>query len=474
MKKKEKIFLSVVMCVFLALIITVFFYHDNWRDEAQAYLLCRDMNFLQIFRNVHYEGHPIFYYLLLYPFVKLGAGPKIVNIFSICFMALAVYLILFHTKLNFVQKICFLVTWPVLYEFSVVGRSYSLVFLLLIVYSIIYPRRRENPVLIGIILGLLLNTHLLIAGFVGINAFWFYGYEYFLNKDKSSFNNKKMWISFIIFLLFCILLLLQFYPILISNDGMSLNKLLSFSNVLSLMIVLVFMVSNSVNILFMSISIGIVLLLILFIFRNNKVSFWKLIVNYLYMAFFLAYIFGSVSPYMIGLSFTVLLSSVLMMDSKCFSSRRLTIYLIVASIVSVPAICLSYKTDFSHNYSSAVATAKYITKNISDDATFICTSDSYCSSLISYLPNSFYHSNSERFFTYVVWDKKREDKANLLNLDNFINNHTSLYYIYIPNDELNSSVFPYLEMNYDLKKLYITKEKMYSGEEYVIFRIDKR
>ena len=127
---RKKILFTIIFLAFLAGLIIMSFYHENWRDEAQAFLLCRDMNFFDFFKNIHYEGHPIFYYLFLFPLVKLGFGPKSVNILSFVFMSIAVYLIIFKTDLKSWKKIVLILNYPVLYEFSVIGRSYSLVFLL--------------------------------------------------------------------------------------------------------------------------------------------------------------------------------------------------------------------------------------------------------------------------------------------------------------------------------------------------------
>ena len=63
MSKNKKIVSWIIFALFLVITFILSLYHENWRDEAQAYLLCRDMNLLEIFKNVHYEGHPILYYL---------------------------------------------------------------------------------------------------------------------------------------------------------------------------------------------------------------------------------------------------------------------------------------------------------------------------------------------------------------------------------------------------------------------------
>lgn len=473
MKKKEKIILIAVFIVFICLISIMFFFHDNWRDEAQAYLLCRDMKFSEIFKNAHYEGHPILYYLILYPFVQLGVGPKIVNIVSLFFMSLSVYLILFHTKLNLVQKICFVVTQPVLYEFSVIGRSYSLLFFLLIVFSILYPKRMEKPILIGIVLGLLLNTHLLIAGFVMINAFCFYGYELFINKENDSFTKKKIIYSLVIFLLFCILLFLQFYPLLITNDGMSLNNNFSIKEFISNLGAFMFFVVDNMNYIIRIMEFCVVSYLIILLFNKDKFMVTKLMLNYCYMALLCEYIFGGVAYHFSAVAFTVLLCSLLMSNRNISSSKTITISLLLISVISIYSVFMYYNINFSHQFSDSYNTVKYIKKNISSESTLICNSDYICSALCPYLDNKFYHTNSERYFTYVIWDKKREQEVNFLNLDKFISENRDIYYIF-SEEAKEEYEFIHMKKEYELKELYRTEKSIMSGEEYIVYKIIKK
>ena len=46
--------------------------HENWRDEAQAWLLARDLSIPELFEQMSYEGHPCLWHLLLMPLVRLG------------------------------------------------------------------------------------------------------------------------------------------------------------------------------------------------------------------------------------------------------------------------------------------------------------------------------------------------------------------------------------------------------------------
>ena len=163
MNSKDKKML--VFGIYLILILCMFCFHENWRDEVQAYLLCRHMNFLELLKNVHYEGHPFFYYIILYPFVKMGFGLKIVNIISLVLISLSAYLIIYKTKLKDIYKISIVFSYPFLYEYSIVGRSYALIVLLITLLAILWEHKKDNAILIGLLIGLLLNTHIFMGEF---------------------------------------------------------------------------------------------------------------------------------------------------------------------------------------------------------------------------------------------------------------------------------------------------------------------
>ena len=68
----EKIIELIVLLSFVVLTYYVGSHHEHWADEAQAWLLARDLNPLELFRQMKYEGHPFLWNLILMPFAKLG------------------------------------------------------------------------------------------------------------------------------------------------------------------------------------------------------------------------------------------------------------------------------------------------------------------------------------------------------------------------------------------------------------------
>lgn len=452
-------------------ILFMFFHHENWRDEAQSYLLCRDMNLWQIFQNAHYEGHPIFYYLLLYPFVKLGVGPSIVNIFSAFFMILSMYLLLFKIPGRDWIKFCILFSYPVLYEFSVVGRSYSLIFFLLTLYVWIFPYRKEKPILLAVILGLLLNTHLLMFGFVGFHVFGFYFYEIYFSKNDSSVR-KKMYQALAVLGFFGILFYGQFYPVLVPNDGLRMNTEFSLSNFV--IFFFSFLAGQTCNYSFLSVFVtfGILVFVLFWMFRSNRFVFWMFLCSSFFMAFLLDFVLGGASIYSSALVYSLFLFCVFLLSSDI--TKPFLIGLSILSICSCFTVYKAYSFDYLYPYSNGIETAKYIQKEVEGHAIILCNCDHMCSSLIPYTSNRFYHPNSKEFFTYIVWKAKRDDMPVMREIGEFVDSHDLVYYVYTNYNWEDNLIVDYLDQNYQLDLVYSSSLKSYSFEDYRIYKIGEK
>src|SRR5687768_1864769 len=72
----------VVLC-YAAIIFAVSLKHENWSDEADAWLVARDASFLDLYHLTPEMGTPALWYLLLMPLAKSGmpiAAMEIANI----------------------------------------------------------------------------------------------------------------------------------------------------------------------------------------------------------------------------------------------------------------------------------------------------------------------------------------------------------------------------------------------------------
>jgi hypothetical protein len=82
--------------------------HVLWRDEAQAWLIARASNSLpELVSNLRYEGHPILWYLVIWPFAHLSSDPELIKIPTTLFIFVTAITLFKIKRLYQVEKILF-------------------------------------------------------------------------------------------------------------------------------------------------------------------------------------------------------------------------------------------------------------------------------------------------------------------------------------------------------------------------------
>lgn len=135
-------------------------YHVPWRDEVRALTiaLSGDTTF-DMLRNLHGEGHPAIWYLLLRWGHALMQSPAVLPAlaFIIAFAAMTVLALRSPLPLLTVALIMF--GGLGLFEYTVSARNYGISALVLFVFAWLYPRWRDRHVTMGLVLFLLCNTN---------------------------------------------------------------------------------------------------------------------------------------------------------------------------------------------------------------------------------------------------------------------------------------------------------------------------
>lgn len=157
--------------LFAALAITMMFVHKPWRDEAQAWQLVRTLSLPALFGQLHYEGHPALWYLLLWPLVRLGFGYFSMFVLHTLLVLACGWLIVFRSPFSLPMQAMILFGFTIGYMNNVFARSYILIVLLVFLIAWIFPRRyRSMRFTFGYagLLTLLINVHLLGACFAAV------------------------------------------------------------------------------------------------------------------------------------------------------------------------------------------------------------------------------------------------------------------------------------------------------------------
>ena len=504
--KKNKINLVVMLCYSIITFIILLF-HESWRDEAQAWLIARDLNIIDIFEQMKYEGHPVIWYLILVPFAKLGLPYVTVKIVSWLICNIAVWLILKKAPFNLILKILFILSMPMIYLYPSISRSYCLIPLAITIVAIYFGQRHEKPIQYILSILFLANTHVIMYGMVGILLLLFYIEELIQNrKTNSKEQKKKVYISLIVIIVGLILTLI---PILISmttNTDVSLT-----SNTASIFEDTKLKMENAYKeimtgcfgeneLILKIVAIALIILLcyeIRYHFKNSLIIICTeglqfLIYTYVYM--------GSeqrVSTFILLMMFIFWIQNdkkektininknekELVNNQKYLKRQKrkeqltnaaeyILVFVLIINIVNgMDAVNKEIKT----NYSTAYETSEWIKNNLEDDSIFICTNMPLSSAIIPYIDKEvFWSPQTLDYFSFTSWDENYRTGYSLRDLqkrvkDNFEADQ-NLYLIYTYD-------FDEMTMNFLEIQGYITEifeSDVSVQEKYTIYKIEQK
>ncbi|MFT4121500.1 hypothetical protein [Bradyrhizobium sp.] len=133
--------------------------HAMWLDEVQHWLIVRDSTSLgELIHNLAYEGHPLGWYLLIWPFRLLGRQPEWIQVVQGACALGAAALLLWRGPFGRLELALLLLSSPLLFEYAIKSRSYSLGDLILFAFCAAFVARR-SPLLLAVLLALLVNVH---------------------------------------------------------------------------------------------------------------------------------------------------------------------------------------------------------------------------------------------------------------------------------------------------------------------------
>ncbi|MCX6273064.1 MAG: hypothetical protein NTU44_17980, partial [Bacteroidetes bacterium] len=148
-----------VVVVYAIITFTGILYHEPWRDEAQAWLLGRDLSFTGLIREMGYDGSPMLWHLCLSILAKSGLPYFSMAFFNWALAVAAIVVFMRNSPFNPLTKTLFVFSYYLVYEYSVVARSYMLSVLLLFCLASIFRDRLKKPLLFGLLVALLVNTN---------------------------------------------------------------------------------------------------------------------------------------------------------------------------------------------------------------------------------------------------------------------------------------------------------------------------
>ncbi len=133
--------------------------HEPNRDEAQVWLIVRDLDISSIYYELSAMGHPGIWYLILLPFAKLGFPYVTMLIIHWLIGISAAGILLFRSHLNTLFKVLFLFSYYLLFEYIVPARNYNLTILFLFLIAANYQTRFSHPLRYAFFVFALFNSN---------------------------------------------------------------------------------------------------------------------------------------------------------------------------------------------------------------------------------------------------------------------------------------------------------------------------
>lgn len=147
--------------------------HELWADEVQAWLIARDNNSLfSLIHSLHYEGHPVLWYLILYIPAHLLRSSVSMMVLNYLFSVAEAWLILSARKLWLPFRVLLVFSFYLFYCFAEIARSYMLATLLLTAAARCLLGERKHPWLAVLFLVMACNTHILAIPIAISIGFW--------------------------------------------------------------------------------------------------------------------------------------------------------------------------------------------------------------------------------------------------------------------------------------------------------------
>ena len=174
MSRKEKIVYSILLVSFILLSLLIGMNHEQWADEAHAWMIARDTSFYSLFfQYLHTDGHPALWHLILKFFQFIGFEYKHIYIISTIFSSIGVGIFLFKSNLKWYIKVLLPFSYFVFYQYTIVARGYCLILLLLSLIATIWDDRIKKCYLFTFFLILLMSAEaytFMLAGVITIIA----------------------------------------------------------------------------------------------------------------------------------------------------------------------------------------------------------------------------------------------------------------------------------------------------------------
>lgn len=492
--KKRNIHYIILTGIFLAYMIfnsILLARHELWRDEANVWLMARELSPIQLFREIKYQGHPCLWYLLVMPLAKLGLPFRSIGILSLSVMAVTAGLFLWKAPFNTLVKVVCVFSPIFSYFYADIARNYCLIAFLLMLLAWCYPQRNRKGFWYGLLLGLLVQSDTIAIAPAGmLSLVWLWENVSASLKEKNFEPIKRIlggiWIPLASFLLW----VAQFYQVS-DSPAFQVNRpefreLLREIRDYSFWI-LERLSGQSQSLCRVLLVLFILLLLVVSVRIRNIAAFSVMSAAFLFEAVFSVMVYQLHYWHFIALCFVLIWTMWIMYAQRQDRQREdagsgialagLQILLLVFSIFMIMQWNSEEESSNLDNalhglYSDGVHTAEFIGENISPDEIIISTNVAMASSVLAYLSSDydFYFAGNGEIASYADYAEGQSRQISVSSLLKWLSTNFPEKEEFYLLDSEGSCIIDGEELE-NFQVLYRTAQKTARGEEYTVYRI---
>lgn len=480
-KNKFNILIGIIYSITTLVIV---FFHENWRDEAQSWLIARDLNLIDVIKQMKYEGHPCLWYLILFPFAKLGFPYITENLISWGIMSITGWLVIEKAPFDRYIKILILLTSPFIYLYPAISRSYCLIALAIVLIAITYKNRKKEPIKYTLSILILAYTHVIMLGLVGMLFLFFFLEELIIGfREKTKEGKKKIITCLIIAIIGLLALFFQLFGSLQTNA--TVNSEIKVN--LNTFNIIWYNIMKIVSMLFgeefaHAIVVLAIILLIYELMKHTKNAI-IIFISICFQLFIYTFIYSSILEQRAATILLIILLFVWIQKEECINveNKKMVFFDVSLSIIllfNISNSLLRVEKDFKYTYSGAKETAEYINNNINcNDAIFVSSHTPLTSSIIPYTKTKMYWSPQlDKFFTFITWNEENESQYEVP-IDEVLNNtnkkfkdKNDIYFIYCYNWD-NKSLEYFITNTNAIEIFRSETNTIKMDEKYIVYKL---
>lgn len=376
--------------------------HEPWADEAQSWIIARDANVEQIIWDIsRYEGTFPLWFLTIKLFINFGLQYEYFFLIPIIISCIGLLVFLKRVEAPKFVKVLLPFTYYVLYQFTMVARSYSYLFLALSIWASLYKDRMNKRVkyALSLLFISMISMHgMVISGVLGI---------IFIIELLKTKEYKRVILPSIILVFTWIVECIILFPR--ADLYMNVAMIHSLKTVLNTVLSTVFTGTNIIEKIYIAIGIIGFIILIAMEFKLSKkdclITIGALIV-------FMALI-RLVQHHLGIIAMFVMFATIINYEELKTKYKHFEKFFVTILIVYISFSIFAVINEFNANYSGAKQMALYIEENNIDEKEIYRFGYKNVS-LIPYFEKNLY-SNTDK--TIYEWKQSNKDFYEYVNFN---------------------------------------------------------